>query len=168
MHLCIFAVSVFDYRHSKHFLFQQAEYIYIVFVYNIVYFSESVDAGVQQDYLLLSRPYLQMQYAGVCAGNCYADFLQYIAEDGLFDEQFLFVFLPVCYLVLIAGTQLFHRLGHNRVGKYTTRILLVGTKEKYEKYLYYVNKTNTRISVVGYLEESALVGLTEAERGRVF
>ena len=166
---CVFLLSLFLTTDIQSIFYFNKQNTFILFLFIILYIlaNQSMRVYNRTTFYYPDRIFKCNTLAFALASVTLI-FLQYIAEDGLFDEQFLFVFLPVCYLVLIAGTQLFHRLGHNRVGKYTTRILLVGTKEKYEKYLYYVNKTNTRISVVGYLEESALVGLTEAERVAYF
>lgn len=95
-------------------------------------------------------------------------FLQNMAEEAAISNRFVLTFLLSSYVALILGTQVFHKVGQRLTGKYTTRLLMIGTEKTYEKYLYYINKTNMQIKVVGFLTEEEMLAGTDAERTERF
>lgn len=95
-------------------------------------------------------------------------FLNDIAGDTVYRDEFILSFLAFSYIILTAGNQLFYIVGRNRTGKYTPHILLVGTEKSYKKYLYYLSKTNTRVKIIGYLTRVEMKGGTSAEQMEFF
>lgn len=56
-------------------------------------------------------------------------FLQNMAGEAAISNRFMQTFLLLSYITLILGTQIFHKVVQKRIGKYTTRLLMIGAKK---------------------------------------
>ena len=74
------------------------------------------------------------------------------------DRKFYIFFLVFCYIALL-GSAFFHHYILKKKMRGRCRTLLIGSKERYEKFVRFLEKSNTEVSVVGY------VSLAEEEKG---
>lgn len=86
--------------------------------------------------------------------------------DDIISRKFFITYLIVVYLCLLIEIYSFHFLHRLNNGKNGPRVLFVGKIGDFDKYIYFINKTNMKLFVVGYVstkeeEEKEYLGKIE-------
>lgn len=66
-------------------------------------------------------------------------------------KKFFIIFLVIGYFALVANTFLMRVIGKFSKNDYIARTILAGTKEDFEKFRYFLNKTNIKMNILGYM-----------------
>ena len=69
-----------------------------------------------------------------------------------YETQFFGIFVPMVVLLQLFNRECVSWLVRNKGKNRKSKILLVGSNDRLQEYLYYIRKTGFRISIVGYVE----------------
>lgn len=78
-------------------------------------------------------------------------FLYYFIGSDEVIRKFFITFLIIGYVALVANTFLMRVLGKFSKNDYIARTVLAGSKEDFEKFRYFLNKTNIKMNILGYI-----------------
>jgi Sugar transferases involved in lipopolysaccharide synthesis len=79
------------------------------------------------------------------------------------NKMFFTIFLLVVLFMLISQYILVHELRKSRSKYKQSRVLMVGTSENIQEYIYYLKKTSIKFNIIGYISTDSLYEIPELE-----
>lgn len=124
--------------------------LYVVFMF--VYILTNKDSRVYNvtTFFYMDRIFKYVTKALVLSSLVVASLLFYVAESE-FDKVFFSTFIIVAYAMLLVSTFIFRYIYKIKIGRFAPRTAYVGEIEQFEKFEYFMNKTNIGIQFVGYI-----------------
>ncbi len=124
--------------------------MYIVFIF--IYILMNKDSRIYNitSFFYFDRVFKHDTKAFVFAAGVVAALLFYVADSEM-DKEFFSRFLILGYVFLLVGTFIFRYVYKQRVTKFAPRTAYVGDIKQFEKFSYYMSKTNIPICFVGYI-----------------
>lgn len=128
------------------------KYVAISFEFSLVYILTNKDSRI---YNLTTFYYLDRVFKYISKsfllGAISTMAVLFFFEHDSFDKLFLTTYLLVSYALLLTSTIIFRIIYRRRTMQNAPRTIFLGKEEQYKKLNYYVNKTNLRYYIVGYV-----------------
>ncbi|MBQ5735671.1 MAG: sugar transferase [Lachnospiraceae bacterium] len=77
--------------------------------------------------------------------------LNFVGGNAEKRTQCFIIFLVIGYIALLADTFIVRILGKFSKNQYIARTILAGNREDFDKFIYFVNKTNIKMNILGYI-----------------
>ncbi|MBE5935400.1 MAG: sugar transferase [Lachnospiraceae bacterium] len=124
--------------------------LYVVFMF--IYILDNKDRRVYNitTFFYMDRIFKQVTKSFVLSSIIIASLLYYVA-DGEFDKVFFSVFIVVAYIMLLVSTFIFRYISKIKMVDFYPRTAYVGEIRQFEKFNYFMKKTNIGINFVGYI-----------------
>ena len=124
--------------------------LYIVFMF--IYILDNKDRRVYNitTFFYMDRIFKQVTKSFVLSSIIISSLLYYVA-DGEFDKVFFSVFIVVAYLMLLTSTFIFRYISKRIMVDFYPRTAFVGEISQFDKFNYFMKKTNIGIQFIGYI-----------------
>ena len=145
-----FTISTFAVGYMDEYEVIRCFVIYLVFMF--IYILTNKDSRVYNvtSFFYFDRVFKHVTKSFVLAAAVVAALLFYVAESEM-DKVFFSSFLLVGYILLLTGTFVFRYVYKVKLTKYAPRTAYIGDIKQFEKFDYFINKTNIPINFVGYI-----------------
>ena len=136
--------KIYSQENSKCFV------LYVVFMF--VYILTNKDSRVYNitTFFYIDRIFKHVTKSFILASLVVAALLFYVA-DSEFDKVFFSTFMVVAYIMLLLGTFIFRYIHKLKMVNFFPRTAYVGEISQFEKFNYYMKKTNIGINFIGYI-----------------
>ena len=124
--------------------------LYVVFMF--VYILTNKDSRVYNitTFFYIDRIFKHVTKSFILASLVVAALLFYVA-DSEFDKVFFSTFMVVAYIMLLLGTFIFRYIHKLKMVNFFPRTAYVGEISQFEKFNYFMKKTNIGINFIGYI-----------------
>ena len=131
--------------------------IYIIFI--VVYILTNKDSNLYNitTFYYIDRIFRCVTKAYLFGSGCILCMVHFVNSDKS-NNLFAYVFLSIIYFVLVISTLIFRYIHKVFMGKFSPRCIFVGEEALYDKFNYFMEKTNINHEFLGYVSDDNIPG----------